>query len=703
MANPWPEPRRRAVLWLAAAAGLPGGLPAAPAADPNAAALQRVATQLRGLYLATLPAIDAARHVQRQLASGLWPDVDYADQGVASWRALAHLERLRNIAVALESGDRGAPERKAALAAVVSGLEAWLAMKPVSENWWQTTVGQPMALAPTLVLLQDHLPAALVRRAAELFADPNNVPADRLTGQNLVWYASLQLARGALLAHAPDVQQASRLLQATMQVTASEGIQPDYSFHQHDAQLYSAGYGLGFLQDLTRMAQVVDDTPWAFAAPNLALLADYGLQGVCPLVRGTWMDWGARGREFTRHERQPRTQLLAPTLKALAGVVPERAPALSAAAAAVAAGRIWPEVLRNRLYWRSDFLVHQTKAGYVSVKACSARTVGTESGNGENLLGYWLPFGVTYLLRRGDEYDGMPALWDWSALPGLTAPATTPAFAGYQRHEEAFVGGVSDTVSGAFVLRLNKLQTQARKFWSIDGDWVVALGSGIQSTNANPVRTTLNQCRRVGDVLTGQGVVQPGTRLLAAADKGWVWHDDMLYHVLDAEECSLALQQRREDGSRINRSMGQAQAQGDTFMLTIQHGQGPRGARYAYAVRLGATRADALAGASLPVVVANTPDLQAVRHPGSGLVHAVFHGPGLLELDGGDSLEADAGLVVQARRAGAAWELTVCEPTRRLPRAKVRLLRGGKTVAQTELPLPADPMKSPVVAWRAGA
>ena len=93
-------------------------------------------------------------------------------------------------------------------------------------------------------------------------------------------------------------------------------------------------------------------------------------------------------------------------------------------------------------------MVQQAESGYFSVKMVSSRTIGTESGNGENLLGFWLPFGLTYLVQRGDEYDGLPVVWDWSRLPGVTAPAEVPPFSGLLRHESHFVGGLGQGRTG---------------------------------------------------------------------------------------------------------------------------------------------------------------------------------------------------------------------------------------------------------------
>ncbi len=54
---------------------------------------------------------------------------------------------------------------------------------------------------------------------------------------------------------------------------------------------------------------------------------------------------------------------------------------------------------------------------------CSERTVGIELNmNSENKLGYWLPYGLTYIYRRGDEYTAIFPVWDWALLPGVTSP-----------------------------------------------------------------------------------------------------------------------------------------------------------------------------------------------------------------------------------------------------------------------------------------
>ncbi len=666
-------------------------------ADSNAAAaISQVLARLRAQALASLPTGDAARWQQQQLPDGLWPDVDYADRAVGDWRPMGHLTRLRALAVATQTSTHALYHRRDAVQAVERGLRAWLDRQPTSDNWWHNTIGQQLVLAPVLVLLKEDLTPGLFQDAARLLQDPGGVPAENNTGQNKVWYAQQQLMRGTLLARTADLAAGSAALQSTLLTTTAEGIQADFSFHQHGAQFYAGGYGLGFLSDLARAAGWLAGTPWAFAPERTRLLADYALQGVVPLIRGTWLDWGARGREFTRDEKQPRPQLVVSALRELAELVPERKTALLNAAAAVDAGR--PAWQGNRLYWRSDFMVQQSRAGYLSLKMVSGRTVGTESGNGENLLGYWLPFGVTYILRRGDEYDGLPPVWDWSALPGLTAPAETPAFTGYQRHEQRFVGGVSDGDAGVAAMQLDKLQTQARKAWFFQGDLMVALGAGITSQHAQPVRTTLNQTRWRGPVLTDRGLVQPSGKSISLEGHRWVWMDGVTYLLLQVPGVVVQLERRAQQSSQINPALGRSKAEADVFMLNAAHGLRPQDAGYAYGVWLGAEQAATAAQVPMPEVLSNTAQLQAVRHA-SGLVQAVFHGAGSIQLDTRDSLSVDGACVVQARKTADRWQFDVAEPARQRQALRLAVLADGRERASTVLRLPTSPAEAGQARW----
>lgn len=661
----------------------PGIASAATSPDPFETVLQR----LRADYLVQVSTRGSKTFLAKQAPSGLWGDVNYADQSVGYWNPVQHLERLRAIAVSTQTPSDPLYDASTAKRAVIDGLRAWLRRRPSSENWWHNTIGAQLALMPILVLLKDELPDEVMAASINLLTMPRNVQPDRVTGQNLTWYATQQIVRGALLRNTDDLQQASAAMQKTLLITTDEGIQPDLSFHQHGPQLYSGGYGLEFLKDNARVATWLAGTPWAFAPERLETLADFATQGIMPLIRGSWLDWGAMGRAFTRKAFATQTlKLLLPAMKALAATTASRQAQLQQAIRRLEAPA--PQLAQpyNRAFWRSDFIAHQTARGYFSVKVTSKRNYGTESGNGENLLGYWLPFGVSYIVRRDSEYEGLQALWDWSALPGLTAPAEVPPLKGYQHGHAVFAGVLSDGSWGLATLQLKLQQTQAKRSWFLFEDMLVALGSDISSEHPKAVRTTLNQTRWLGDVHTDQGKISSNIGASTHTDLRWVWHDGVTYLLLDAEGNRLQFAQKQQPGKDpSNPAFGTESAAAPVLTLGIDHGIKPAGAHYAYAVSFAASRPAEVAGIAAPVILANSTAVQAVSLDSAKRLAAVFHAAGSLSLGNGRSLTADKPCMLMAKADGSTWQLLVDDPTGSGATVRLEMLDNGASLGAVQV------------------
>ena len=166
-------------------------------------------------------------------------------------------------------------------------------------------------------------------------------------------------------------------------------------------------------------------------------------------------------------------------------------------------------------------MTHQREAYYISVKMVSNRTIGTESFSGENVKGAWLPFGATWIVRRGDEYNAILPVLDWGRLPGVTSPHVVIKPVRNVSQPEGFVGGVSDGTYGAASMVFIqsepsgdvprfKIMTRGRKAWFLFDREMVALGAGISSIRDEPVGTTLNQTALRGPVLIDGRAFEPG-------------------------------------------------------------------------------------------------------------------------------------------------------------------------------------------------
>lgn len=658
-----------------------------PASSEPMAALALVAQRLQEHYVSHVSAAGAERWLAAQAADGSWQDIDYRDRGSPRWAPQAHMDRLRSLSIAWAQPVHPLHGSTQVLSALDRGLQRWLESRPQSTNWWFNTIGPQLALLPVLALAGPALPRTTVDAAATLLHDPSMVPHAQATGQNLVWYATQQLVRGVVMRDPGDIARASQRLQQELQVSTREGaVQHDYSFHQHGPQLYTGGYGLGFLMDNVQLAGWLRDTPWSYATDRLMLLVNYALWGIRPLVRGAWLDWGARGREFTRVARQSRPEAMRPAIQALSALVPGAPTALAQFAEYLAERRSDAPWVGNRLYWRSDFMVHQTEHGYMSVKGVSARTVGTESGDNENLLGYWLPFGTTFLLRRGDELDATLAVLDWSRLPGTTAPSRVPAFTGLLRHSEHFVGGVSDSSSGGMVLKVVTPFVRARKAYFLHGDLLVALGCDIHGHTDSPIATTIDQKRTATTVnLDGDGTSVASGRLIRAAV---AWHDGITYFGLDGERVAVSRSLRRGDGRAANAGYGSGAGAAEMLLVSIEHGVRPAGAEYRYGVWLGAGRPEAARRHPRVEVLANDADCQSIHLPEDGLRFAVLHSPGTLPLGDGLTLEARAPCMLMVRRKPGFFEVHAADPTTRLTQLAVSLTRDGNRVSEQRIALP---------------
>ena len=247
---------------------------------------------------------DAEHYLQTQDRDGSWRDINYLDRSAASWKPARHLSRLEEMAVAYQCDESSVHHSTNLLQGIEHGLEFWYSGKPASSNWWWNDIGQQQTLAKILILLQEDLPLQMVQSATNYFYPQHINPLDK-TGENMVWYASDRIFGGLLRANASDIILGVKAMTDVVDTNNEEGIQPDFSFHQHGAQLYNAGYGAAFLADTTFWAKIMRNTPFAFPPGKVQLLSDYLLYGSRIMTRGTVMDFSALGRGISRPKLEP--------------------------------------------------------------------------------------------------------------------------------------------------------------------------------------------------------------------------------------------------------------------------------------------------------------------------------------------------------------------------------------------------------------
>jgi chondroitin AC lyase len=611
------------------------------------------------------------------LSDGTWSDIDYKQTPAGGWGPWDHSRRLIVMAKAYRTP--GQPlYRNATLLAQINASLAQVksfygATILPNGNWWFWTIGIPIDLGPTLILMGDEIDPQ-VREDLVLAIQTRilNSPMSRgivgptPTGENLVWSSWTHLCL-ALLRN--DQARLSLVRGAMAGVTlpaTGEGVKSDMSFHQHGAQLYTGGYGGSFANDVARYALITRGTSYALPQASLDAFSDYVADGIAWALYGNYFDVSVVGREVARssttgfHGIASLVQMAAfetrrsADIRAAAAKMletwrhifpPELAPLAVQAERGAAA---WPA--GHRHYFASDYTVHRRPGWFASVKMFSTRTKSGESTNAENIRGARQSDGRFYLVLGGDEYFGRdiwPAL-DWTRLPGITVEQkadTASATYGYGRN--AFAGGTGDGRNGVSAMELTPLGSSltAKKAWFFFDDAIVFLTNSITSPSANRVETIVNQW----PLVNAASQVVRGSNWAVLENVGY-------WFPTSAAPLQTIRETRTGTWAALGGSSDTTEHAKPIVTLLLDHGTNPTLATAEYAIVPNMT-ADAMRtwAASAPLqILANTPIASAVRNRRDNSTGITFWTAGSI-----DGISSDAPAVVYL----SGTTLSAADPT----------------------------------------
>ncbi|PWI35062.1 hypothetical protein DI392_01940 [Vibrio albus] len=618
----------------------------------------------------------AADYLKTLSPEGAWPDINYQQVEKPGWSPRGHLDRLVILAAAYnESPDVALGN------AISNALIYWLDADPQSWNWWWHDIGIPKRIGYSAVMAKEALNEELLKKVADYLPSiPNYSPTNPNSpipkAANRTDIALAVLNRGLLTDDSDMVGKAIADIEATVGVSTGAGIQHDYSFHQHGPQLYTSGYGPVWFSAAAKWADLVNDLPWAFAPEKMDILVSYLLDGQRWSKRHGQWDYNTMSRGISRTKRteyMPQSSGDMPEhtpMDIVAGWMPERADDAQAFKAHEF-GDAGAGLNGFKHFWRSDYSVKSSDGHMFSIGMNSQRVEPAEAGNGENLKGFWLGFGSTFLMQRGNEYYNIFPVWNWALVPGVTAPEYVGKGADWGRimqPDVSFVGGVSNERYGVSMMDLDiainhaegahstkpgfyqcgegKGHTEAKKAWFSFADEVVALGTGIKSTNCESVNTSLNQTRLNGEVTVDGSVAAMGSRDLT--DAKWVHHDGVGYVFPQSWKGTLSNQTQTGTWKALRKSSSDELVSQNVFTLSMTHGVNPDNATYQYVIAPGKT-ADQVDSYSkdLPVkVLKNTPEVQAVHHKGLNVTGIVFYQAGSVKLNSDLTVTVDKPSVI---------------------------------------------------------
>lgn len=603
---------------------------------------------------------DGAGYFKSLSADGSWKDIDYQSKQASAWLPASHLYRLLLVARAYHKN-----HDLAYLEAIHRAAKFWITNDIQCSNWWQNEINTPFTFSSLLIMLDKdanadelaYLNGVLTKRAL----------VKKATGQNLIWQLDNQ-ARIALVNHDYTAfAESMKNMQAVIDVSTKEGIQPDYSFQQHGVMLQFGNYGLHFVNSLLFWMTITANTPLAFAPEKQQMLFDYCSNGLRWTVYKGGMDLTALGRQFRDDCDTKRGECLFVDFNLLKSF--DKADLCKYAMDGFDNSPTC-NLTANRGFWRSAYMVQLAQDKYMmSVKTHGSGVKRLESINGDNLRGSFLNDGVTLIRRNGKEYHNIEPVWNWRMLPGVTSDTTINPEAKETwatANVSGFVGQVSDGLCGLSAMVYNRLGVKANKsVFFVDG-MMVALGSDIAGNNPASLVTTVNQSLSQGNKVY-QGQSTTGQR--------WLNFDNIAYLFPDkGQSVKTGIKYVHGNWGDVDKGSGDVPVADSVMTAYIEQAKSDR---YAYIVKPGVTVNDTKKlAANIPVkVLANTIGLQAIQVGKRTM--AAFYQAGELSIGANPKLSVSAPCMIIFEPNGTIW---LADPTQKLTEISVTINKRLTTV-----------------------
>jgi len=639
---------------------------------------------LRELYWNTYQQdSDLEEIMNTQQPDGSWKDINYQDQSLSNWDPTNHASRLLYLSRAYITPKSKFYHQKRVSVVLHRGLNYWFQTKPVCRNWWYNQIGLPRFMGLVFLFIENELSPA---EKTEAIAVMNNA-GFRMTGQNKVWLAGNVMIKALLSNDEKLVVSARDTIASEILITTQEGIQADFSFHQHGPQQQFGNYGMAFISGMAYYANIFGSSPLAFNSAQMDILRKYIFEGENWVVWNGYLDVSACNRQLFKQAQVGKALTLFVAINQIKQVDP------------LFLGRYDNILKRNLLhdavlekqeakhFWRSDLTVFRNTTHYISVRSCSPRVKGTEFTNNENKKGHFISDGFTTILRKGDEYNDIFPLWDWNILPGVTAPVLETIKPDPKKDDyhnpNSFVGGLTHNKNGLSTFHLARNGVDAKKSWFYVNGKLICLGVDILSNTGKEIITGVNQCNQKGITLV---VYKNGTTslvndsLIHSASFLSVWHDSIGYYFPEQTKASLSVEKQSGSWHDIADPYSAAIITGNVFKLWINHGINATESSYQYIVIPSVTPSQLKEYIQFPEIeiLTNSSIVQAVKLKNNLLFEFVFHQPTRIStFTVKDYVEINKpGLLILERDKAHNVILTVADPTQK--QNEINLIVSGR-------------------------
>lgn len=648
-------------------------------ADEFDALREKYRTMLTGGTEYNLSDPDVAARVMQitDTAQGLWDIMQKAPDRVRLWNDASFgsdsgsmtttFGRLRDMALAYATHGSDLEGDQALKADLISALD-WMNTNKffdgvtMYQNWWHWQIGAPLALNDIVALMYDELTPTQV--SDYMAAITYTQPSVTMTGANRLWESQVIALSGINAKDSSRIAAGRDGMSALFPyVTSGDGFSTDGSFVQHSFYAYNGGYGVSLLAGIADLLYLLNSSTWDVVDPNKANVFQWIYDAYEPFIyKGNLMDM-VRGREISRHGTQDLdvavdvleavirlSDIASPTdADAFEGMVKywlqldtdktfhEQAPVDLIVAANEILGdpsiTARGELTTNRQFSAMDRTVHLRPDFGFGISMSSSRIGNYEAINSENNKGWHTGDGMTYLYNDdlsqfNDEF--WPTV-DSYRLPGTTVLRNTTQAAN-ARNTEDWVGGAGLRGEyGVTGMQLHPVgrSLEAKKSWFMFDDEIVALGTGISSTDGIATETIVEN-RKLNDAgdnpLTVNGAAVPTTlgwsETLTGVDyahlAGTVPGSDIGYYFPGGATLDGLREARTGTWRQVNSSAAWGDSTPHTrnyMTLAVGHGANPTDESYSYVLLPNKTSAQVGAYAAAPdiSILENSDSAQAVK------------------------------------------------------------------------------------------
>lgn len=608
---------------------------------------------------------------------GTWSDLDYTNRIRGNWPLRVHLYRTVEMAIAYQQKGNKNYKNENLYKNIHLAYNWWVNHDIINPNWWYPQIGVPQNIGLIMLLMQNSINEEQWQKGMTIM---NRVEFADRTGQNKVWVSSNIILRSILNSDNTLVAQATENIRNEMQIANNEeGLQPDYSFHQHGRQLQFGNYGLHFLEDQVKWMFILKDSEYDYTPQQIDLMRNYFTEGQRWVIWKGIYDINSSGRQFFPNEQLKKYNRVYKAASEMKKIDPNHADLYQS---------ICEE---NKLYGvkhfpYSELTIQRTNEYMTSIRMVSSRIKGSESGNGENLNGYYLADGAMYIMKTGKEYFNIFPYWDWRKIPGTTAVHDTtklPEIGWDSYHIPSdFVGGLSYEDTAITSMQYIRDGVTANKSYFVFPEFTVCLGAGINGQINQHLQTTIEQCFSTTPVYTNDGEIlsfeNPET------NKSSFWHQGTGYIINESSKTTLSSEKKSANWSQVISWVSTEEEETKkVFTLGIDHGKNVKNETYAYAVfpNMSKQALNKTSKAQPYQILSNTEAIQAV-HFDTG-TSVVFHKPGTLKLIDNIEISSSVPAILLYKENNNNMSITLSDPTQKLKSGQITITHLSQSGRET--------------------